>query len=179
MIPELIVVSCTKIEWPVLRKTVSQVTGLQPSSIIAQSPVKFSQQAEFLLFTAYLYLDIHDEDPHNVLLTLPRECMDFLHYTFLILCDQSTTEDLREKTRAHYTITDVGKGYCVLGTGPLSVWYDAIVLNLTHPRMAYKSFQGVRTLLNKLLLFFEREGLYALFSKYNKKQLKDKTFLLG
>ncbi len=178
MTPEIVVVARTKVDWLILRKGISQVIGLQPSSIIAQSPVKFSEAAEHLLFVAYLVLDITDEDPHKVLLTLPRECMEFLHYSFLIICDNMVVDDLKEKTRIHYTITDVGRGHCVLGTGSLSVWYDAIVLNLTHPRMSYKSMGDTRAFFNKLLLFFEKEGLYALFSSYTKKSLSDKTFLL-
>lgn len=169
----LIIVSRTRVEWPVLRKTVSQATGFQPSSRIAQCPVSFSEQAEYLLFAAYLILDITEEDPHNLLLNLPREAMDFLHYTFLIACDADTASDLREKTRAHYTMTDLGRGYCILGTGPLSVWYDAIMLNLTQPRAAWKE---TRLLLNKMLLLFEKEGLQALFP--HKNVLPDKTFLL-
>jgi hypothetical protein len=175
---ELLPVSRTKVDWPLLRKTVAQATGFSPSTRIAQSPVNFSEVAEYLTFTAYLYLDITEDDPHKVLTNLPRECMDFMHYTFLFACTHEVTEDLREKTRAHYTMTDLGKGYCVLGTGPLSVWHDAVVLNLTHPLMSLKAMKGTRTLLNKLLLFFESEGLYALFSRYGKKQLGDKTFLL-
>lgn len=171
MIPELLPVTSVKVNWPVLRKTVSQVTGLQPSSQVASSPIQFSEPAEFLLFAAYL--SNITGDPHNVLLTLPRECMNFLHYTFLIACDEDTTRDLRERTRAHYTMTDVRNGYCILGTGPLSVWHDAVVLNLTHPRSLVA---GTRILLDKLLLFFEREGLHALFP--NKKSLEDGTFLL-
>ena len=171
--PDLIIVSRTKIEWPILRKTVFHATGFQPSSVIAQCPVNFSEQAEYLLFAAYLILDVTDEDAHNLLLNLPREALDFLHYTFLIACDENVAIDLREKTRAHYTMTDIGKGYCILGTGPLSVWYDAIVLNLTHTRI---SMNNTRILLNKMMLLFEKEGLHALFP--NKNMLADGTFLL-
>lgn len=178
MQPEIISVSRVKVDWPLLRKAVSQATGLRPSDRIAQSPVKFTEAAEYLLFAAYLYLDVSEDDPHKILLNLPRECLDFLHYSFLIACDRDVIEDLREKTRAHYTMTDVGRGYCVLGTGPLSVWHDAIVLNLTHPTANLKGFQGTRLLLNKLMLFFEKEGLQALFRDTTKKQLPDKTFLL-
>jgi hypothetical protein len=172
------IVSRSKIEWPLLRKTISDATGLQPSSSIRQSHVKFSDAAEALIFGAYLILDITDEDPHDVLLNLPRECLEYLHYTFLIACSRDTVDDLREKTNANYIMLDVGSSYCVLGTGPLSVWYDAITLNLTYPRMSWKGFHGTRLLLNKMLYLFEKEGLQALFSKYNKKQLPDKTFLL-
>jgi hypothetical protein len=178
MNPEIIPVSRVKVDWPTLRKNVSQATGLRPSDRIAQSPVKFTEAAEYLLFAAYLYLDITEDDPHRVLLNLPRECLDFLHYSFLIACERSIIEDLREKTRAHYTMTDVGRGYCVLGTGPLSVWYDAVVLNLTHPQLALKGMGPTRVLFNKLMLFFEKEGLQALFRDTAKKQLPDKTFLL-
>ncbi|KKL49242.1 hypothetical protein LCGC14_2317480, partial [marine sediment metagenome] len=62
---------------------------------------------------------------------------------------------------------------CILGTGPLSVWYDAIVLNLTHTRI---SMNNTRILLNKMMLLFEKEGLHALFP--NKNMLADGTFLL-
>lgn len=178
MVPEIVPVSRVMVDWKLLRKTVFDVTGLQPSSIIAQSPVKFTEVAEYLLFVAYLYLDITDEKPYNVLLSLPRECMEYVHYTFLIGCDRDVVEDLREKTRAHYTLTDVGKGYCVLGTGSLSIWYDAIILNLTHPRLALKASYGTRILFDKLMLFLEKEGLSQLFSNYIKMPLKDKTFML-
>lgn len=178
MDPQLLTVARTKVDWPDLRKNVSQVTGLQPSARIAQSPVKISEAAETVLFPAYMLLDVTDKEPHNLLLELPRECMDFLHYTFLIACDRDVVEDLREKTRAHYTMTDVGRGYCVLGTGPLSVWYDAVVLNLTHPQMAYKAMRSARVFFDSLMLLLEKEGLQALFSKYSKKSLQDKTFLL-
>lgn len=178
MVPEIIPVSRVKVDWPLLRKTASQATGLRPSGRIAQSPVKFSEAAEYLLFAAYLYLDTQEDDPHRILLNLPRECLDFLHYSFMIACGPDTVNDLREKTRAHYTMTDMGRGYCVLGTGPLSVWYDAVVLNLTHPQMAFKSMANTRLLLDKLMLFFEKEGLQALFRDTTKKQLPDKTFLL-
>lgn len=171
----LIIVSRVKVEWPVLRKTISQVTGLQPSSMIDQCPVNFSPNAEFLLFAAYLILNSTEEDPHNLLINLPREAMDFLHYTFLIACNTDTAVDLREKTRAHYTMMEIERGYCVLGTGPLSVWFDAIVLNLTHPRTMIGS---TRILFDKMMLLLEKEGLHAIFSKFNKKTLEDKTFLL-
>lgn len=173
MDPNLLIVSRTQVEWPVLRKTVLQATGFQPSSVIAQCPVSFSKNAEFLLFAAYLILDITEEDAHKLMLHLPREAMDFLHYTFLIACDRDIIEDLREKTRAHYTITDCGRGYCVLGTGPLSIWYDAIMLNL---RVSWKGMKNTRLLLNKMLLLLEREGLQALFPP--KTSLPDGTFLL-
>jgi hypothetical protein len=179
MNPEILPVTSTQIDWPNLRKSVANATGIRPSDIIAQSPVKFSEKAEFLLFTAYLYLDSTEENPHTLLLNLPRECLEFLHYTFIIACGPDTINDLREKTRAHYTMTDLGKGYCVLGTGPLSVWFDAITLNLIHPYMNTKGYYSTRIIFDKLMLFFEKEGLSAIFSKYIKKSLPDKTFLLG
>jgi hypothetical protein len=176
---EVVIVSRTVVDWPLLRKTVSQVTGLRPSEHISQSPVTFTEQAEALIFAAYLYLDTPSAtDPHKMLSNLPRECLDFLHYTFLIGCDRDVVDDLREKTRAHYSMVDVGRGYCILGTGGLSVWYDAIVLNLTNPNMALKSVSNTRLLLDKLLLLLCKEGLHALFSQYTRKQLPDRTFLL-
>lgn len=178
MEPNLKIVSKVQVDWLPLRENVLKGTGLQPSLTIAQCPVKISSAAEYLLFAAYLYLDDYSLEPRNLLLNLPRECMEFLHYSFLIECEPLLLDDLREKTNAHYASIDMGKYYCILGTGSLAVWYDAIILNLEYPSINWKSPRGLRVLLNKMLLLFEKEGLYSVFAKYVKNQMKDGTFLL-
>lgn len=178
MIPSVTLISRTQVEWPTLKGTVAKVVGYSPASIFDQYPVKLSEQAQYLVYAACLHLDTPNIDPLHILRHLPHEMLDFLHYSFLIGCTDEVMRDLREKTRAHLSIVDLGKGYCILGTGPLGVWYDAIVLNLTHPQLALKSLNNTRILLDKIMLLFEREGLQHVFYPYTKKTLPDKTFLL-
>jgi len=175
MIADIIIINKPQIDWNTLRQGVLKATSLQPSSTIAQCPVKLSEVAEFLVFVTYLKLDNFNDDPYNVLMNLPRECMELVSYTFLILCTPYTMNDLREKTRAHYAFCNMGEYYCSLGTGSLATWFDAIVLNLTD---TWQKTEGTRVLLNKMMLFFEKEGLGAIFSKYRKKSLPNKQFLL-
>jgi hypothetical protein len=157
---------------------VSNATDKTPSGALAQGPVKFTEAAEFLLFAAAIYLDDHLDDPLKILRTLPRECMDVLSYTFVIACSDDTLRDLREKTRAHYSVCEAHKGFCILGTGPLSVWYDALVINLTHQETPLWGDKETRILFDKMLLLLEKEGLRNLFDGGRKKALPDKTFLL-
>lgn len=165
----------TKINWGDLRLDIFNATGLSPSAPIAQHSVEFSEAAEYLVFVSYLLLGAVDNDPHKLLLNLPRVSMNFLQYTFLINVDISeanaTLESLRGRTGAQYVVQD----NCILATGPLTVWYDSIVMNLTYPNML--TF-NTRLILDKIYILLGREGLSSLFTKFNKTTLDDGTFTL-
>jgi hypothetical protein len=153
---------------------VSDNINKQPSSLIHQSPVTFKEQAEQLLFLAYLLTDT-DEKPDTLIRNIPRICLDFLHYTFLIICDIETHKDLREKTRAQYIVENMEDVYCVLGTGSLSVWHDAIVTNLAHTNLKSKN---TRLILDAIYLYLTQEGLQSIFTPFTKKPEKNGTFIL-
>ena len=165
----------TKINWGSFRLDIYNATGLSPSQPIAEHPVGFSEAAEYLVFVTYLLEGMSQSDPHKLLSNLPRVSMHFLQYTFLVnvsFADIHTTlEDLRGRTAAQYVVHD----NCILATGPLTVWYDAIVMNLTHPNML--TF-NTRLILDKIYLLLGREGLSSLFTKFNKTTLDDGTFVL-
>ena len=159
------IVAQTVVDWPVLRRLASEMVGLCPSNQIKQYPVEFSPEAETVLFPAMLKY----EQVTNVLdlmRCLPRECMDFLHYTILISCSPIVLEDIREQTRIHLVTQDIGRAYCVLGTGPLSVWFDAIVLLLTEQTPILKTEVATKQVFTDILMELRKRGLSAIFDKY-------------
>lgn len=176
MIPEVILISRIDVDWPTLRKNIHVASGQSPSNLIAQCPVKFSQAAEYLVFAACLKYNFVNKDPLQILRTLPHEILNFLHYSFLFACDSETYNTLRILNDIVLAQIQVSDGvYCILGTGTLFDWKEAITLHLSH-RVIYE--KNYRILFDKLLILMEQEGLGELFSEYRKKSLPDKTFVL-
>ena len=174
MNPEIKLVAKTQVDWPELRRSVLHSIGVQPSSVIAQCPVTMSQNAETVLFPAYMLTDNYERDAHSMLIEIPFEAMHFMSYTLLVRAEEDVIQDLKEKT----TLNLVAVDDTALVTGDLMAWYGAIVLNLTHPNMCWKPLTNTRLLFDKLYLFFESEGFSAIFNSYNKKMMSDGTFLL-
>jgi len=161
----------TLIDWDVLRTDTYDISGLTPSSVADRCPLKFTPTAEYLIFVSCLLLGNTDEEAHNLLINVPRESLNFIQYTFLMDGNSQTLSYLRGKTGAAY----VSHENCILATGSLAVWYDAIILNLTRP---HTLSLDCRLIFDKMFLMFERDGLSAIFTNYNKKTLEDGSFVL-
>lgn len=175
MNPEVILISRVEVDWPTLRKNISVVLNRSPSDFIAQSPVKFTPAAEYLIFAAYLKYEFKNKDPLQILRTLPHEILNFLHYSFLVACDKETYENIRDYTGIIWCPIKVYDNYCILGTGSLFDWWYYITLHLSQSINYSREY---RIFLDKVLLLLEKEGLRELFNDYSKKALPDKTFLL-
>ena len=174
MNPEVEILSAVQVNWPSFKSTLDKGLGERHDRILAQCPVPITEDAEFLLYLAALQ-DISLSNPLNVLRTLPHELMEYLHYTFMVVCDEQTYLEFRQGTNLQIVVKKKDEMYFLLVAGPLTQWFRTIVLNLTRSR---KYTTLTRVLIDKFLLILEKRGLKEVFSNYIKKPEKDGTFYL-
>ena len=155
MTPQIELLSSVKINWPAFRATIDKALNERPDRILAQYPVAFSDDAEFLLYLASLN-GISINNPLDVLRTLPHDMLAYLHYTVMVACDVETCKQFSESTRLNIITKQKDIVYILLVTGPMTLWFDTIVLNLTRD---WKYAKSTRFLIDKLLLLFEKQGL--------------------
>jgi hypothetical protein len=167
MVPEVALLSAIQINWPSFRSTMDKSLELRPESVINRLPIKLSDDAVFLLNL----IAFHGLSISSPLLALKYSVplvTDYLHYTFMIACEEIDIQ--------FNNITIMRNGNIIIATGPLTAWYHFIVNNLNKN---YKITNEERILVGKLLLILERErGLGVLFEKHRKKLQPDGTFLL-
>ena len=175
MIPEIITVSHTVVDWPMLKKNVSAALGQSPFRASDQCPVPLSEAAELLICVAIMKHSFTG-DALSILRSMPLDCMEYLHYTFLIACDEKAYVALLNLSNITFTTQRVNDNvYCILGTGPLSAWFLYTTLTLSSKFLENTNY---RVLFDKLLILLEQEGLGELFNDYKKISLQDKTFKL-
>lgn len=174
MNPEVELLSAVQVNWPSFKSTLDKGLDERHDRILAQCPVPISEDAEFLLYLAAL-TGIPVNNPLDVLRTLPHEMMDYLHYTFMVACDEQTCNEFMFSTKLQ-VITKKRDEICfMLVAGPFTDWFNTIVLNLAKKRR-YTTY--TRVLINKFLILFERRGLQEVFNNYAKKPKGDGTFYL-
>jgi hypothetical protein len=172
MLPDVGLIAANKIEWDAFRSTLDKVLKLRPEQSINSCPISFSEDAKYLLNIAAFYgWDI--DKPLNVLRNVPPIFMSYLHYTLFIACDHNVYEEWTcSMPIIKRNILD--DTYLLLVTGSLDQWYETIILNLNRD---WEFKYETRVMLNKLMVFFERDrGLNHIFPK--KKVLPDHTWLL-
>ncbi len=175
MKPEILSFSGTAIPLGNLAKIASQGAGLSLTYKTDRSPIRFSEDAQYLIALANLTgASAQDLAAIDILRNLPRRYLDALAYTMIVACDHEVAIELQDNTELQVFGRDVGAGYLVLVTGPLSYWHDAVVYNLLTDERSF----GFRLLMDKVLLGFEKIGLGELWSNYQKRTHRDQTFLL-
>jgi hypothetical protein len=104
----------------------------------------------------------------------PGYLLEHVFYSFLVVCDQETLNDIREQTKLSVSCSPGNRNlFLVILSGSLDLWRSAIINSCSD----IASF-NLRYLFDKILLLFEYEGLSKIWSKYSKKNLSDKTFKL-
>ena len=174
MNPQVEILSAIQIDWPSFKATLDKALNERPDRILAQYPVPIKEDAEYLLYIASLVgIPIHN--PLDTLRNLPHNLLDFLHYTMLIACGELTYKEFLSCTRLNIVAKQVDLAHILLVAGPMTMWYDTVIFNLSKD---WKYSVDTRILIDKILLTFEKRGLKELFANFNRKPLKDGTFLL-
>lgn len=174
MIPEIGLLTVTKIDWPTFRATMDKALDLRPDIDLNSLPIELSEDAKYLLNLA-VYYGWSIKNPLDMLRNLPSMVMKNLSYSFFIACDKETWEELNLDNTISIIKREVVGGYLLVTSGTLEAWYYAIVNNLERDR---EYSHKTRTLFCKLMIAFERRGLNFLFEKYVKKVQQDYTWLL-
>lgn len=170
MIPEVELLSAVSLRWPSFRATMDKALKLRPEYVINNLPIELSDDCIILLNIAAFY-GWQINNPLSTLRNLPPLFMEYLHYTFMLACDEHTQNQIQ-----FHNITTINNSDIIIATGSLDSWYQLIVNNLS--RNWNYSFEA-KVLLCKILLTFERErGLKFIFESYKKKMQSDQTFLL-
>jgi len=168
--PEVCPLGRTELDNAVLLANLNDLFNMQPSRKLDFCPIHLSEAARLLVILAEVQSPgPMDLQPENILRDLPPGVMQFIQYSFLVLCDNELPALIVRNTRLEV----ITVGTCTLVVGPLAHWFDAIVA--IHPR----TDSHFRLLLNKVLLFFEvTEGLALVFDGYRKVAQPDRTFCM-
>jgi len=174
MDPQVEIISRAAINWPSFKATMNKVLDSRPDYILG-SQVTVKEDPELLLYLAAMF-GISIKNNMQALREIPHHLLEFLHYTFMVACNDRSFNEFTRATRlsivVNATLPDVN---FVLVTGTLATWYNTITLNLAKD---WKYSPDTRLLINKILLLFERQGLGPLFDNYEKSMCKDGTFFL-
>lgn len=158
----------SKYDWDSLRASVDKIMSDRPDNIINSSPVNFSDEAITLLYLGSLYgYDIHN--PTLYLKNCPRNLMSYLHYTFMVVCNNEEYESLMYIT--HLGIIRVKKNTFnfLIVSGTLDEWFDTTVQGLE---------KNVQMIYTQFYILLEREGLGFIFQNYRKVPSKNTLFKL-
>jgi len=184
-VPEVLCLARTEIDLPVFIGNAEALTGHVPSKLCDVSTIDLQDPARYLICLAEMFERGRGRSAVELLRQLPTFALQYLHYTFLIVCDPHTGSDFRVANRCQTNVTDgfAENMVVVLGTGPLLQWKESILANsnkqaslaLSNERSAYYT----RLIFNKIQIHFERkEGLHQLFDMYRKVRLEDQSFIL-
>lgn len=172
--PQIEILTSVKVNWPSFKATIEKALGERPDRVLAQYPVTFTEDAEYLLYLADLS-GISIKNPLDVLRNIPHNLLEYLHYTMMIACSDRTYKEFATNTRLNIISKQVDVTHILLVAGPMALWYDTIVFNLAKD---WKYTADTRLLIDKILLTFDKQGLKELFAKFNRRPMKDGTFLL-
>lgn len=157
------------INWTEFVKAAKLVLGYDPSNIEATRPL-----SDFAKFLAILG-KFKDQDKSDSLenLRAADSILNHLQFGFLVACTQSCLFELMQSSTLSVTTSaEAEKGTLALVSGTLKQWRDVTI------ELDENASSDVRLLVDKVLVYFERLGLYELWSNYRKKPLQDSTFLL-
>ena len=171
MIPEILNIGRTSVDWFELAGSVKNFLGISLSASTDRSSVKFSDDASYLLSLVTTSEKVDTNNLLSTLSTAPVKYLRLLHYTFLVVLSYPTLLKLYEVT--DLTVIQLGKDsdencMCVM-VGTLNNWKDNIEYILTNPAASYGT--DVVALLNKFLVYFESIGLSALWQNYRKERI--------
>jgi len=166
--PEVCPLGKTELDNSILLANLNDLFNMQPSRKLDLCPIHLSEAARLLVILAEVQ-GPSDRSIESILRTLPSGVMHYLHYSFMVLCD----EDLPPVINRNSRLEVINTGTCLLVAGPLAYWYDAITQTTRFSDSHY------RLLMNKAQLYFEvTEGLALIFDSYRKMSGRDRTFVL-
>lgn len=171
MTADILPVITPNVSWGELLDNFFNLTGKKLTESTDLSSVRLSEPAQTLV--AIYSIRAQPIDPLGVL----RNCLPFvgphLTYGFLVVTEPDTLMNLKGYTQldTQYTVNDDGLAVGII-TGNLNTWFQTIV----YASMVQE--KDCRQLLNKVMLYFEKEGLGNIFDGWAKKNMDDGTFKL-
>lgn len=157
------------INWTELVKSAEAALGYSPAKYDAKRPL--SEAARFLALAA-MFKNKADSDA-VASLREARSILEHLSFGFLVACDRETIFELMQCTNLQVSTNSAITGDSVaIVTGTLAEWRDAII------ELSADNTYCMRLLLDKIFVYFERQGLGELWADYKKQTLKDQTILL-
>lgn len=173
MLPSILPLGGSSIEWDTFLKACQQALGYNPLKGVDNTRRELSDPAKFIAALAAF----HDRQKSNNPIGAIRDATTLLRhlsYTFIIHCDEELISLIRERTDLTITSTETPNGTRVaVVTGTLQQ-YRAGTLECCVPEAPF----NLRYLFDGFVLYFERLGLEEVWSDTRKKALEDKTFLL-
>lgn len=169
MVPRILDLGHTVINWPGFIKGAAAALGYDPSQLEGQRPLK--EHAKFLAIAR----KFKDQTASNGLYNLrtAKSELRHLHFAFIVACDREALFELMQCTRLAVSANETITRDCVaIVSGTLDIWYDAIV------ELNENNSADVRFLIDLVYATFDRLGLAEIWHDYMKKPLPDQTFLL-
>lgn len=150
------------------------ITGRKLSESSDQYPLPLTEPAKYLAAIHHISGYSPNTSPGEVLRNYFHITGVFLHYTFLVCCEEETLAFMKGYTRLSvvYTKTPEGKAIGVLAAN-LAEWQLALTYSCSKAQTT-----DFRMLCNKIILHFDKLGLSMIFGHWIKEDAGDGTFFL-
>jgi hypothetical protein len=170
MIPEVLLIAKTQVEWNIFLKTIKQLIGHNVSQALDSSRV--DGLAAFICSLGEMETDVLDS---VFILRNAGSLLEHIMYSFLLVAERELFRTISFKTKLSiHEVKTIRDGIdCGIISGNLSEWRTAIINCTTGTES-----QDLRIFLNKVLFLFERDGLHELWVLYEKEWLPDATVKL-
>ena len=170
MLPQVLLLGRSEINWGLFLKTSKDVLGTTISKSIDSQGLQPGSVASFI----YTLSEFKTGDKQTNLLENPGHILQHIYYQFLIICDDSTLRSLMEESNLNFVITESpNHTWLSVVSGTLEEWRTTIINHCS----VTSSFD-IRLLCDKIILAFDGEGIKKLFGDTRRLGLPDKTFAL-
>jgi len=171
MLPHVILIGRLAIDVEQFLSVAKQATGRSPSKKLDQLGKSTVGVGAYLAMLSSLK---NEQSEINNVLENPGHLLVHCYYSFMIISDINTLDDLREQTRLAIHTTPLKNNlYLTVVSSNLEEWRSAIINGCSD-----QAGENMRLLFDRILILFENEGLGRLWSNYIKKTLTDTTFKL-
>lgn len=167
--PQILPIIAPAVNWPEFAKAAEMVIGYNPTAV--NTTRQISESARFLAAAAHF----KDRKSADTIKSI-REAgsiLRHLQYGFLVAADRETLFELMQCSDLQVSTTATQAGdVAAIVTGDLFEWRTAII------ELSESNTFGMRLLLDKIFLYFEKIGLAELWADYRKVPLPDNTLKL-
>lgn len=167
--PQILPIIVPAINWPDFAKAAASTIGYNPTNVNTSRPL--SDYAKFLAACSLF----KDRSQTDTIKSIRNSSSSLRHlvFGFLVLADRETLFELMQCSDLQVSTTAAQSGeVAAIVTGNLLQWQTAII------DLSESNTYGMRLLLDKIFLYFEKVGLGELWADYRKVPLKDNTLKL-